>query len=250
MFRKQFMDELFQKNVSDVRREVAQRERAELQSMPECSTERLEQRLENCRMLSTNKKGLTNGLRDHIEYTRGRLDHELQKAHYNQLHRRVLELRQKLPTRTDRPSLLQDLKQDLASKMTRADALSKKVQVLRDEIKYTDEQHWGLRFHIEQLERSGEQPVLAQKLRVYSDALVSLVTMGHDIATMQEDVEWAEVIQADMSIKRLIRTIIRNDCEIEKCQQLKIHYAQIELKQKRNREKLDELLANFPSNMQ
>ena len=269
MFRKQFVNQLFQLNMVDIRREVARKERVELRDISTCNTENIEQRLEECKKRYTDPRkhrphlqnkvrrpqyndygngivgGLTNGLRDHYEYIKKELEQELKQAQFNQLHKRVLELRQVPPSETKRPPMLEDLKQKLASETNMVDALSKKVKLLRTELNYTDEQHWGLQFHIKQLEQSGENPVLATKLRTYSDLLFALVTKGGDIMNMQEDIDWAHAVQEDNAIKRIIRTLLRNNYEIEKCQQLGKQYDEILVKQERNQNKLDDLLAQY-----
>ena len=254
------MDELFQQYMVDIRREVARRERVELQAMPTCNIEHIGQRVENCKsfynfprvdssVVNINKRGLTSGLRDHVEHLQRGLEKDLKKAHYNQLHKRVLELRQVVPTETRRPSLLDELKQTLATEIDETDVLAKQVKSLRAELNYTDIQHWGLQIHIKQLEESGEDPILTTKLRTYSDLLNALVTKGGDIVNMQEDVDWAEIVHEDKTIKRLIRTILRNEYEIDKCQQLGKQYEQIVVKQERNQNKLAVLLANCFPNM-
>jgi len=258
MFRKQFMDELFQRNMVDIRREVAKRERVELQNIPTCNNEHIATRLENCKSFSKQKKhqkkqknkSLTNGLRDHVEYIQRGLEKDMEKAHYNQLHKRVLELRQVVQTETKRPSLLEDLRQTLATEIRATDVLAKQVESLRAELNYTDVKHWGLQIHIEQLERSGENPLLAAKLRRYSDLLFALVTKGGDVVNMQEDVDWAETVQEDKAIKRIIRTILRNQYEIDKLKQLGKQYDKIVVKQERNQIKLEGLLASCSPNMQ
>jgi len=254
MFRKQFMDELFQQNMVDIRREVVRRERVELQNIPTCNTDHIGQRLENCKSFYKQKKhnkkrGLTSGLRDHIEHIQNGMEQELKQAHYNQLHKRVLELRQVVRTETKRPSLLEDLKQTLATEIHATDVLAKQVESIRAELNYTDVKHWGLQFHIEQLERSGEDPVLAAKLRRYSDLLFALVTKGGDVVDMQEDVDWAESVQEDRAIKRIIRTILRNEYEIDKFKQLGKQYDEIVVKQESNQIKLNGLLASCSPNM-
>tara|TARA_B110001452_G_scaffold264383_1_gene267305 strand:- start:3932 stop:4687 length:756 start_codon:yes stop_codon:yes gene_type:complete len=251
MFRQQFMDELFQLNMVAIRSEVARNEREELQNIPICNTARMEHRLKECRKryADPRKRPLSNGLRDHYEYIQTNLEQKLEKARYNQLHKHVMELRQVSPIETKRPSLLQELKQKLASETNMVQVLSKKVKLLRTELNYTDEQHWGLRFHIKQLEQSGENPLLAAKLRTYFDLLFALVTKGGDVANIQDDVDWAEYVQKDKAIKRIIRTILRNEFEIDKCQQLGKQYDEIVVKQERNQLKLDGLLASCCPNM-
>jgi len=253
MFRKQFVDELFQQNMVDIRREVAERERVELQNIPTCNTEHIGTRLENCKSFFKQKKqknkSLTNGLRDHVEYIQRGLEKDIEKAHYNQLHKRVLELRQVVQTETKRPSLLKNLKQTLATEIHATDVLAKQVESLRAELNYTDVKHWGLQIHIEKLERSGENPLLAAKLRRYSDLLFELVTKGGDVVDIQEDVDWAETVQEDKTIKRIIRTILRNQCEIDKLKQLGKQYDKIVVKQERNQIKLEGLLASCSPNI-
>lgn len=244
MFRKQFMDELFEQYRVDIRREVARRERVELQNITTCNTEHIKQRVENCKSFYSPKRrpSLTNGLRNHVEHIQRGLEKKLKRAHYNQLHKRVLELRQVVPTETKRPSLLQKLKQTLATEINETDILAKQVKSLREQLNYTDEQHWDLQSHITQLEN--EDPTRAPKLRMYSDLLFALATKGGDMVTMQEDVDWAESVQQNKAIKRIIRTILRNEYEIDKCQQLGKQYDQIKLKQERNQIKLNGLLAD------
>lgn len=251
MFRKQFVNQLFQLNMVDIRSEVVRRERAELQDIPTCNTERIEQRLKECKKRypdprkHTYPNRLPNGLRDHYEYIKKELEQELEKAHYNQLHKRVLELRQVPPTEPKRPPMLEDLKQKLASEMKMVDTLSKKVKLLRAELNYSDQQHWGLRFHIKQLEQSGENPGLKDKLRTYADLLNQQIQAGENIITMQEDIGWAHAVQEDNAIKRVIRIILRNNYEIEKCQQLGKQYDEILVKQERNQNKLVQLLDQY-----
>tara|TARA_B110000285_G_scaffold172771_1_gene193525 strand:+ start:3054 stop:3821 length:768 start_codon:yes stop_codon:yes gene_type:complete len=253
----------------DIRREVARRERAELQDISTCNTERIEQRLEECKKrypdprkhrphLYNNVRrpqyndygngivgGLTNGLRDHYEYIKKELEQELKQVQFNQLHKRVLELRQVPPTETKRPPMLEDLKQKLASETKMVDTLSKKVKLLRAELNYSDQQHWGLRFHIKQLEQSGENPGLKYKLRTYADLLNQQIQAGENIITMQEDIGWAHAVQEDNAIKRVIGIILRNNYEIEKCQQLGKQYDEILVKQERNQNKLVQLLDQY-----
>ena len=253
MFRKQFMDELFQQNMVDIRREVAKRERVELQNIPTCNTEHIGTRMENCKSFSKQKKqknkSLTNGLRDHVESIQRGLEKDMEKAYYNQLHKRVLELRQVVQTETKRPSLLEDLRQTLATEIHATDVLAKQVESLRAELNYTDVKHWGLQIHIEQLEQSGENPLLLVKLRRYSDLLFALVTKGGDVVDMHEDVDWAETVQEDKAIKRIIRTILRNQYEIDKLKQLGKQYDKIVVKQERNQIKLEGLLTSCSPNM-
>lgn len=247
MFRKQFMDELFQQYMVDIRREVTIRERVELKNITTCNIEHIKQRVANCKSFYSPKirPSLTNGLRNHVKHIQRVLEKNLKKAHYNQLHKRVLELRQVVPTEIKRPSLLQKLKQTLATEINEADILAKQVKSLREQLNYTDEQHWGLQFHITQLEH--KDPVRADKLRRYSDLLFALVTKGGDIVTIQEDVDWAETVQENKAIKRIIRTILRNEYEIEKCQQLGKQYDEIVVKQERNQIKLNGLLVTASS---
>ena len=248
MFRKQFMDELFQHYMVDIRREVTRRERVELKNITTCNTEHIKQRVANCKSFYSPKirPSLTNGLRNHVKHIQRGLEKNLKKAHYNQLHKRVLELRQLVPTETKRPSLLQKLKQTLATEIHETDVLAKQVKSLREELNYTDEQHWGLQFHIKQLEH--KDPARAAKLRTYYDLLFALVTKGGDVVTMQEDVDWAETVQENKAIKRILRTILRNEYEIDKCQQLGKQYDEIVVKQERNQIKLDGLLASCSPN--
>ena len=66
---------------------------------------------------------------------------------------------------------------------------------------------------------------------------------------MHEDVDWAETVQEDKAIKRIIRTILRNQYEIDKLKQLGKQYDKIVVKQERNQIKLEGLLTSCSPNM-
>jgi len=254
MFRQDFMDDIFEQNMHEIHRQMANRERQELQNIPECDIRVLDERIANCKKMATTKK--ISLLQEHIRLNRERLEKRRETAQFHQMHRRVLELRHnpKPKREKQRPKVqsmhLQHLKYTLDSKLQQEDLLKRQIQNLRAQIGYTDVQHWGLENHIKQLEQSLSTRNEAKRLRLYSDLLVELLSLDEEILNMQNDVEWAEKVQGNQQIKRVVRKIIRTDYTMQKLEQLQNipefeeQYTTLVTKQEHNRTRLETLLSS------
>lgn len=264
MFREDFMDDIFEQNVYDINREMIGKERQELQNIPQCDLKLLDERIANCKkiahckkMTSTKKISL---LHEHVSVNRARLEKRREIAQFHQMHRRVLELRHN-PEATRGKKMpkvqsmhLQHLKYTLGSKLQQEELLKRQIQNLRAQIGYTDDQHWGLENHIKQLEKSLSTRNEAKRLRLYSDLLVELLSLDEEILNTQNDVEWAEKVQGNQQVKRVVRKILRNDYTLQKLDQLRCEpefeekYTALVAKQQHNRKRLETLVASCSPN--
>lgn len=258
MFREDFMDDIFEQNVYDINREMVGKERQELQNIPQCDLKLLDERIANCKKMTSAKK--ISLLQEHVSVNRARLEKRREIAQFHQMHRRVLELRHN-PEATRGKKLpkvqsmhLQHLKYTLGSKLQQEELLKRQIQNLRAQIGYTDDQHWGLENHIKQLEKSLSTRNEAKRLRLYSDLLVELLSLDEEILNMQNDVEWAEKVQGNQQIKRVVRKILRNDYTLQKLDQLRCDpefeekYTALVAKQQHNRKRLETLVASCSPN--
>jgi len=258
MFREDFMDDIFEQNVYDIDREMVGKERQELQNIPQCDLKLLDERIANCKKMTSAKK--ISLLQEHVSVNRARLEKRREIAQFHQMHRRVLELRHN-PEATRGKKLpkvqsmhLQHLKYTLGSKLQQEELLKRQIQNLRAQIGYTDDQHWGLENHIKQLEKSLSTRNEAKRLRLYSDLLVELLSLDEEILNMQNDVEWAEKVQGNQQIKRVVRKILRNDYTLQKLDQLRCDpefeekYTALVAKQQHNRKRLETLVASCSPN--